>query len=408
MQGKCVPFLSLLAAFACLLNVAAAATPDPYQVLYNFAGGTADGRYPTGSLVQSGNTLYGVTEIGGASNAGAVFDYDLATGTESIVYSFTGGTGQGVGAIGPLFLSGNTLYGVTGNGGSVNDGTVYSLNPANDQETTLYSFMGGPTDGKAPEGPLIQVGSTIYGTTFYGGENGDGTIFSFNANSYNGVSISHSFSGTATDGVGYPQGNLVSVGSTIYGLSELGDDVFAYNTANNTVSPVAYFNGNDGADPMSLTESTQSSSIFYGMTVGGGSADAGALFELNLATDQITALHSFLSIPYDGFGPLGPVIQLGDMLYGETSSGGDAGGGGVIFSYDLDNSDYAILHEFGGQGGASPDGGLLLDGNTLYGITEGGGANGDEGVIFSYVLPEPGTFTLIAGVAGCGLLRRRR
>ncbi|HUB25737.1 MAG TPA: choice-of-anchor tandem repeat GloVer-containing protein, partial [Tepidisphaeraceae bacterium] len=277
----------------------------------------------------------------------------------------------------------------------------------NNQETTLYSFMGGPTDGKGPYGPLTQVGSTIYGTTLYGGENGDGTIFALNANPYNGVSIVHSFSGTAADGYGPPQGNLVSVGSTLYGLNELGDDVFAYSTANNTVSPVAYLNGNDGENPHALTESTQSSSIFYGTASGGGSADEGALFELNLASDQIIALHSFLSIPYDGVGPLGPVIQSGDMLYGETSGGGDAGGG-VIFSYDLDNGAYTILHNFGGSGGAGPNGGLLLDGNTLYGITEGGGTNGNDGVIFSYVLPEPGTFTLIAGVAGCGLLRRRR
>src|ERR1700733_1870235 len=92
MQRQRVLFLSVLGAFCCLLNVAAAAMADPYQVLYTFTGGTTDGRFPTGSLVQSGSVLYGVTEEGGTANEGTVFAYNLATKTESILYSFTAGT----------------------------------------------------------------------------------------------------------------------------------------------------------------------------------------------------------------------------------------------------------------------------------------------------------------------------
>jgi len=313
-----------------VLFAAVQARADSYQVLYNFSGGTSDGQYPTGSLILSGTTLYGVTGNGGTADDGTVFSYDLATDGEAILHSFTGGTTDGDLPIGPLVLAGSNLYGVTVLDGSAGDGTVFSVNTVNNNETLLHSFTGGPTDGNFPEGPLVQVGSIIYGTTQKGGSNNDGTIFGFNNNFYNGISVVHSFSGTAADGFGTPNGNLVDTGSTIYGLNQFGGgagDVFAYNTSNNSVSAVSYFNGNNGAEPISLTESTQLSSIFYGITQLGGSEDAGVLFELNAGNGSESVLHAFGTLSDDGIYPNTSLIESGGVLYGLVGDGGIQGGG---------------------------------------------------------------------------------
>ena len=63
-------------------------------VLYSFTGG-ADGANPAAGLIRdSAGNLYGTTSDGGASGAGVVFKLDT-TGTETVLYSFTGGAGRG-------------------------------------------------------------------------------------------------------------------------------------------------------------------------------------------------------------------------------------------------------------------------------------------------------------------------
>ena len=55
------------------------------------------------------------------------------------LYSFTDGSDGGFPGTG-LVLSGNTLYGTTGNGGSPQWGTVFAVNTDGTGFTTLYSF----------------------------------------------------------------------------------------------------------------------------------------------------------------------------------------------------------------------------------------------------------------------------
>jgi hypothetical protein len=48
------------------------------------------------------------------------------------------------------------------------DGTVFSITPSG-TETMLYSFNGGSRDGEYPEAAIINVMRRLYGTTYYGG-----------------------------------------------------------------------------------------------------------------------------------------------------------------------------------------------------------------------------------------------
>src|SRR5208337_1666736 len=97
---------------------------------YRFTGGS-DGCSPMAGLVRdSAGNLYGTTAGGGAgtcaSGYGVVFELS-ATGTETVLYTFTGGADGGT-PEGTLFRdrSGN-LYGTTWQGGTANAGTVFDI-----------------------------------------------------------------------------------------------------------------------------------------------------------------------------------------------------------------------------------------------------------------------------------------
>jgi uncharacterized repeat protein (TIGR03803 family) len=77
-----------------------------------------------------------------------------------------------------LILSGNTLYGTATIGGTGFAGTVFTLSTDGTGYTNLYNFTGGD-DGSEPYGSLILSENILYGTTFGGGVNGSGTVFSF-------------------------------------------------------------------------------------------------------------------------------------------------------------------------------------------------------------------------------------
>jgi uncharacterized repeat protein (TIGR03803 family) len=74
---------------------------------------------------------------------------------------------------GGLILSGNTLYGGTGGGGSLGNGTVFAINTNGTGFSTLYSF----TESGSSAGSVLS-GNTLYGTTYQGGSSDNGTVFS--------------------------------------------------------------------------------------------------------------------------------------------------------------------------------------------------------------------------------------
>lgn len=146
-------------------------------VLHTFNG--TDGQFPYAELIadKAGN-LYGTTTSGGNHGYGNVFKVTPG-GTETSLYSFCSNNGctDGDTPYGALIADekGN-LYGTTVEGGSDNFGTVFELTPSG-TETVLYSFTGG-NDGANPEAGLIADKSgNLYGATYLGGTDDYGTIF---------------------------------------------------------------------------------------------------------------------------------------------------------------------------------------------------------------------------------------
>lgn len=174
--------------------------------LYSFSparGGTT----PRGGLIRdSAGNFYGTTLWGGLANAGVVYKLNPA-GLETILYSFTGGKDGSVPSTANLAIdSAGNLYGTTVRGGTLGFGVVYKLSPSG-SETVLYSFTGG-ADGGEPDGGVVRdTAGNLYGTTFEGGTSNAGTVFRLNTTGEQ--TVLHSFT-DGSDG-GSPESGVVLI-----------------------------------------------------------------------------------------------------------------------------------------------------------------------------------------------------
>jgi len=189
------------------------------RVLYRFKGGS-DGQYPVGNLTAYKGLLYGATASGGSLQCeygcGTIFSINTS-GAKRIIYRFAG-PADGRLPEGITVLHG-TLYGTTLLGGSHRKGAVFMLATAG-KEHVLYSFEGGQ-DGRLPNQGLIGVNGALYGTTEEGGgsgcigNEGCGTIFKVTLSG--DETVLHRFAGR-----GLPNGGLIDLNGTLYGTTNGG------------------------------------------------------------------------------------------------------------------------------------------------------------------------------------------
>jgi uncharacterized repeat protein (TIGR03803 family) len=195
-------------------------------------GTNSDGAHPVAGLILSSNTLYGTARQGGTGGNGTVFRINTdGTGFTNLysITAFPAGyytNSDGSSPWAGLILSGNTLYGTAVYGGSLANGTVFKLNTDGTGFTNLYSFGSSPNDGADPQAGLILSGSTLYGTTGQGGSSFGGTVFAINTNG-TGFTTLYSFTEaytnslglyTNSDGFGLYAG-LILLGNTLYGTA---------------------------------------------------------------------------------------------------------------------------------------------------------------------------------------------
>ena len=104
------------------------------SVLYSFKGGT-DGASPISSLVADAKgNLYGTTSDGGAPSCSCGVIFKMVRGasgswTESVAYRFPGTPGPGFAYNGLVRDPAGNLYGATVHGGSSNNGAIYEFTP---------------------------------------------------------------------------------------------------------------------------------------------------------------------------------------------------------------------------------------------------------------------------------------
>jgi len=311
------------------------------KVLHSFYP-DGNGNYPESTLMGDAfGNLYGTTYFSGpATSPGPGVVFELKRGaagwTEHLLSS-----GDGNLAAGLIRDKRGNLYGTTQTGGAREGGDVFELIYSNGRWTrkVLHSFCPAAhcSDGDWPEAGLIfDAAGNAYGTTYYGGVYGYGTVFELIRGNGRWIEkVLHSF-------------NL---------------------------------DGKDGVNPSSRVIFDAAGNL-YGTTQQGGTGAGGVVFELSpgpKGTWSRKILHNFLQNAGDGADPhAGLIFDKAGSLYGTTGQGG-AYGYGTVFKLVSNNGKWTegILHSFGGApDGALPFGDLIRDkAGNLYGTTAAGGAN---------------------------------
>lgn len=263
--------------------------PGGERVLHSFTGGN-DGFGPGGGVTSDSlGSLFGTTPDGGTYSQGVVYEVSRSGRQwhERVIHAFTGGKDGGVGSLGLLLFESASLYGVTELAGAHAAGTVFKLSPSGHawNLTTLYAFKGTPDAGYPYGGLIADAAGNLFGTTYYGGASGLGSVFELvhGAHGYR-ERVLYSFKGGA-DGSSSTS-TLLLVGSDLYGTT----------------------------------------------SAGGGSCDCGTIFKVSVHSGVETVLHAFGAGSDGAYPYYGLTKDAAGNLYGTTVAGG-ANGQGTVFEY---------------------------------------------------------------------------
>jgi uncharacterized repeat protein (TIGR03803 family) len=308
--------------------------------------------------------------------------------TLAVLYSFTS-YADGYPPSGVIRDTAGNLYGTTFYGGTPGNGTVFKLD-ASGNKTVLHAFTTTHGDGRSPSAGLLLNGGVFYGTTIAGGTSTSGTVFKMDQNNKT-ETVLYSFTG-GQDG-GAPSSGLISdasgnlYGTTFYGGTSVYGTVFKVDANGKETVLYSFTGGKDGAYPSGVARDAAGN--LYGMTGYGGDiscthhvgSGCGTVFKLD-QNGKKTVLHSFTGNADGAFG-LNLILDAAGNLYGTTQLGGDPTCDcGTVFKM-YPNGGETVLYTFtGGADGSSPVGGLAHDAaGNLYGTTNLGGTYG-YGTVF--------------------------
>ena len=376
-------------------------------VRFTGIGGTASGANPFGSLTLAGTVFYGMTGTGSDNKAfgpyglGTIFSVGTNGTDFQTLISFTGSSGssEGQGPTGGVTLAGATLYGTTDQGGANDYGCVFSVgtNGANYQTLVSFTGTGGTASGNGPVGNLALAGATLYGTTWKGGTDGFGNVFSVGTN---GTDYRNLLSFTGTGGLAngdQPLASLTLAGTTLYGMTEEGGigygNIFCVGTNGANYKNILAFTGTGGAaigeDP-EYGNLVLAGTTLYG-TASGGAYGYGTIFCVGTNGANYQNILSFTGTGGAAAGEFctGSLTVSGTRLYGMAAGSlnwaawGYSNGYGNIFTVGLNGSGYQNLYSFTGgtDGGLPGNCGLTLSGGTLFGMTTEGTT--EVGTIFA-------------------------
>ena len=284
--------------------------------------------------VNAQESVWGMTTFGGASDYGVIYKTDLNGQNQEIVYEWSNnnsGFNSQRPVLGLVDGKDGYLYGSTIAGGTSNNGVLFRINKltnAYEELADLSSFnmikIGIAVDG---------TNGIIYGVAPFGQATRYGSVFQYDINS-----------GDLT--------NLFTWTTDAEGLNSVGNPVL--------------HNG-----------------LLLGVKSGGGQSSDGVLYAYNVADDSYNVLHHF-NTNAGGAIPFFEFEIINNSVIGTTHEGG-AYGFGTIYSYNLSNNTFEILHDFNGIDGKGGRSISRVNDQLLIGNTIDGGTN-DEGVIFTYGL----------------------
>jgi uncharacterized repeat protein (TIGR03803 family) len=315
--------------------------------LYSFCAesGCPDGAGGGPELLGSDGNFYGSTGSGGASGYGTVFSFTKA-GKLTTLHSFDNTDGSTIKHL--MQGSSGIFYGSTSNGGNLSEcfgigcGTLFKMTSAGTL-TTLYDFCSksGCDDGAVIYDALKQgPDGNYYGTTWAGGAGNGGTIFKITPTGtlttlYSFCVIYYPYCGDGSNPIALvlgADGNFY--GTTAYGGANGEGSVYKI-TPGGTLTTIYSFCAQiactDGATPRDgLTLGSDGN--FYSTTYYGGANNQGTLFQIT-PSGALTTLHSFDGT--DGRYPIQHLFQATNgVFYGVTDNDGSSGDG-TIFSLSV-------------------------------------------------------------------------
>jgi uncharacterized repeat protein (TIGR03803 family) len=229
-----------------------------------------------------------------------------------------------------------------------------------------------PPDEQTQSALIQGSDGSLYGTSYWGGTNGVGTIFRIDSGGT--VNTVHSFA--YADGANPAAGLVEGTDGNYYGTATRGGasnlgTVFRMDPSG-MVTRLHSFDGADGEDPRAAVIQG-SDGMFYGTTNAGGLNGVGTVFRMD-ASGGFEGLHSF-DRDVDGAYPAGALLEaLNGGFYGTTTKGG-ANQLGTVFKIDSSGG-LTTVHDFEGPDGAGPYAAVIQAGDgSLYGTTVEGGAN---------------------------------
>ena len=375
-----------------ILAITVPAYAQNFTVLHAFTG-TPDGAEPYQSdLLDVNGTLFGTTGGGGTYGYGTIFKLN-SKGQEKVLYSFTGGTDGFDPSSGLVRDGSGNLYGTTFFGGdiscsifgSVGCGVVYKLS-ATGTFSVLYSFTAG-ADGAWPQGVVLDSVGNLYGPAFYGGLSPQCCGVIFKLDTGGNETPLYTFNDGADGGV--PNGFLtIDSAGNLYGAATLGGDLsacsgagcgvlFKVDSAGHETVRYTFTGGADGAGPNGALLLDARGNLFGTAFLGGdlncvisqGSPGCGVVFEVT-PTGVEKVLHTFTGA--DGAGPsYGLLRDAAGNFFDTTIYGGTANVGTV---FEVNSKGEKVLYSFHGTtDGAYPQSGLVRDAkgnlfsNTVFG-----------------------------------------
>ncbi len=329
-------------------------------VLYSFKGGASDGEYPLGGLIldKSGN-LYGAANMGGLDGFGTIFELSPPTipggnWTETILWAFDYTRGGFPAGNLVMDVDGN-LYGTTQKGGVLlrvdrPGGVAFELVAPKTSggawsERILHRFGTARNDGIHPSAGLLLRDGVLYGTTVFGGTNGQGTVFQLVRQPGRWTeTILHNFTGG--DGKNPAAALIADTAGNLYGAAEGGGgtacgcgviyELSPPSVAGNPWQEATLYTftaHGDGELPVAALLRDSLGNL-YG-TSSSGHNNGGAVFKLKPPAVSggvwtFVFLHDF-KVAGDGGDAISALTRFNGILYGATAGGG-AGFGGTVYS----------------------------------------------------------------------------
>ena len=112
---------------------------------------------------------------------------------------------------------------------------------------------------------------------------------------------------------------------------------------------------------------------FWGTTTYGGSKGMGVVFSANIDGTDYVVVHDFRGT--DGENPSGGLIESEGRLWGTTTEGGISDRG-VLYNIEPDDKNFSIVLDLSLTIGSNPVGGLTKTDTHFWGVMKGGSANG--------------------------------